>query len=443
MPQEMKTRTRSFVAPPLPLPLNHEKIFASDGSLITENDYPTTYPISSITPFGFIESVHSVSHKGPPFKEGGPFMLKRFTVRNNPLFTSMKFSMNHPAGYRFDYDTHGYTTVQPDYWSLLGLPPQSFDSSYLVSSFSSFDFPGQDLAAYGPTAIRRFSPLKPGANSGQALVELLHDGLPKLPLLLFNKLKNFRSLGSEYLNVQFGWAPFLKDLQDLYKTWHSIDSRISQIIRDNGKPIRRKGSLSKDISTDEFSLAGNGIYNFPSIRPLSYVGGDPKRSLVRTTVISQDIWFSGSFRYYLPFDLTNEWTPAAKLALFGLNPTPSLLYEVMPWSWLIDWFSNIGDVISNLSSNGIADLIIDYGYIMRHSKTETTWYIKYADNLNASYGAEPVSFSNPTPSQTVKTIFETKERVAATPFGFGLQIADLSDRQLAILTALGLSRSNF
>jgi hypothetical protein len=115
----------------------------------------------------------------------------------------------------------------------------------------------------------------------------------------------------------------------------------------------------------------------------------------------------------------------------------------MPWSWLIDWFSNVGDVIANLSSNGIADLTYDYAYLMRHASTRTEWSLQIPQHKIAIFDGVPAVDLPRSSTGSVTELKETKERVAATPFGFGVQFDDLSVRQIAILSALGLSRLNF
>jgi hypothetical protein len=54
--------------------------------------------------------------------------------------------------------------------------------------------------------------------------------------------------------------------------------------------------------------------------------------------------------------------------MFGFQPTPSLIYNLTPWTWLIDYFTNLGDLYDNLS-RGVEDrLIAEYFYLM-HERT--------------------------------------------------------------------------
>jgi hypothetical protein len=115
----------------------------------------------------------------------------------------------------------------------------------------------------------------------------------------------------------------------------------------------------------------------------------------------------------------------------GLNPTPDVLWQVTPWTWAVDWFSNAGDVISNWSAFHIDGLVMRWGYQMEHSIIRDTYSLVGARDVSGD--AQPVS--------DVTFITETKVRVKATPYGFGIDLGGLSPFRLSILAALGLSRS--
>lgn len=439
MPQELTTVERANLRMSGPLAQNR---YYSDSGNGFEYSSADPDPAVQVVLSGIHESRTSMGHKGPPFKEGGPFRVKRYRYQCQSAGLSLPDSYLYPLSYGpgNQLTTYsGLTTIDPYLLGLHGLtPPTGYDD--LKARHDSISFPSIDLNTYGAQAIDRFSPLKPGSGSGQFFGEL-HD-LPRLPLRNFKRLAFFKGLGSEYLNYEFGWKPFLKDLQDMYHAYQNLNTRMKQIVRDNGLPVRRSGKLFYDVDNSNTEFAVDySVYPQPQAWNADIVGTTGKSAL--TTKSTTCIWFKGRMRYYLPFDTSNEWPLNAKLALFGLNPTPSLLYELMPWSWLIDWFSNLGEVISNLSSNGIADLIIDYGYCMRHTKNVTTATFRYPSRFLYNSMGNSLETGNSYDQLWASSTEETKERVAATPFGFGLQLSDLSVRQAAILAALGLSKQNF
>jgi hypothetical protein len=438
MPFNQYTKTRYRFSGAVPLALSVEDYLDTFG-----NPHSRTSDVDFAYSFGCKETLSSVSHKGPPYKEGGPFMMTRFSARRS--LATRSWESKRPQDSTSLLLRESYSGPGIDGSSdCLSLVPKTITKEFLDTKYTAMVFPSQDLSSYGPTAIARMSPLRPSANVGQFLVEL-HD-LPKLPLKMFTKAGFFKALGSEYLNAEFGWKPFVKDLQDMYKTWQSVDSRIRQLVRDNGKPVRRRISLTHDVDTiEDIPQPLHQLRVYPNgwgetvDNTINHHGSKCTRKVMAYT----DIWANGRFRYYMFYNSDNHWNDKARLALFGLNPTPALLWEVMPWSWLIDWFGNIGDVITNLSSNGIADLIIDYAYIMRRYRKTTGYYMTTYPTYVNPWGEQSDLVRIPPVSLITEVVEERKERVAASPFGFGLHIDDLSARQYAILVSLGLSRNNF
>jgi hypothetical protein len=121
-----------------------------------------------------------------------------------------------------------------------------------------------------------------------------------------------------------------------------------------------------------------------------------------------------------------------KANILGTRLTPEVLWELAPWSWLFDWQANVGDILSNLSLLSADGLVMRYGYLMCH----TLAYNRYVIPAGARF----------TPGVETGPIFtvlgrETKERVRATPYGFGLNPDSFSIRQWAILGALGLTKT--
>lgn len=437
MPQTLTTKIRNRIGPPVALGRTTE--YDLVGGVITplvlgSQEYAHLYVAR--------ESLTSVGHKRP-FREGGPFQMTRYSMSRT--YVDKQVDVKAPTSYSGALKEVKFSGVTID--KPTGSIPLVYTDADLKAKYTSMvSFPTIDLNTYGPRAIEMLSPLRPTANLGQFLGEL-REGLPGIPLAAFRKAQFFKSLGSEYLRTEFGWKPFIKDLQDMYKTWESLNSRMAQIIRDNGKPVRRKVTLKHEVITQPSTETVTPCRLYPNMVYEGVYGNEQalldQVKTVRTEQTKEFIWAVGRTRYYIPDVTDDQWTTRAKLALFGLNPTPSLIYELMPWSWLIDWFSNAGSVISNWSSNGIADLVIDYAYIMRSFKKETTYstftYPTYASPWG---GGTQIGRFNPVTLVTKETE-ERKERIAASPFGFGLQIGSLSARQFAILTALGLSRQNF
>lgn len=304
------------------------------------------------------------------------------------------------------------------------------------------------------TGYKRARPGNPVGGLGQFLVEL--RDLPKMPLrgvldkargvsikqaprFLLERLNDYRSLGSEYLNVQFGWKPFVDDVRKLYELWHTIDSRMAKIVKENGRFIRRKATVSNETTTGQTQESKDYAYYQVGGAPPGNVGLFGRTVYSVTSKTTERVWFVGSFRYYIPDVSSSQWDKRARAALFGALPTPELLWNVLPWSWLIDWFGNVGDVVSNASPNAVDNLTMRYSFIMRQV-TQRTEYVAQVfhrgfSNADAVWPGVDQAF------KTIETV-ETKARVGGgNPFGLNVQLPSLTAYQLSILAALGISRS--
>lgn len=296
------------------------------------------------------------------------------------------------------------------------------------------------LDAWGAKAIARCKPTNAIADVSVALGEILFSGgIPKLTGSAVKRwqdgTRKARNVpGDEYLNVEFGWKPMIREITNVMLAIDRADAIMAQYERDSGRMVRRKyefpieTSVSSTVLTNRapFTLASSGALNKSTFAGSQVIS-------VRKTEIRR--WFSGAFTYYLPggYDARSEMTRRALLAkkILGLSLTPETLWNLSPWSWAVDWFSSTGDVVSNLSDWKTDGLVLRYGYMMEHSVIEDTH--TYVGDTGFQSSAEK-------PDKVV-LVSETKVRRRATPFGFGLTWNGLTPRQLAIAAALGLSRS--
>lgn len=307
------------------------------------------------------------------------------------------------------------------------------------TSFPAIDGASTDtqLKALGTTAIARTLPTNPVAGAAQFLGELKRDGLPSLPGLeaLMSKRRYNQKVGNENLNFEFAVKPFISDLQKFATAARDSEKILKQYKRDSGRNVRR---------SFEFPLVEQTTFTTPSYSSALPYGTQTSPALFDrsgvsysvTTVKRRRTWFKGCYTYYLDPGETalGKAKRTSQLAnkLLGVRITPELLWELTPWSWAIDWQSNLGDVISNFSALQSDGLVLRYGYIMEENSVEVTHTVK---GLKPK-GGGPTAFS-----ETYGRV--RKRRIAATPYGFGFDIGGLTPRQWAILVSLGISKGGF
>ena len=309
----------------------------------------------------------------------------------------------------------------------------------------------------GSIGISRSLPTAPTAGLGQFLGEL-REGLPKaigqraLGLQFkktwnpeYNKYtrgihlkpRNVRAiarrmpkdLADEFLNYMFGWFPFVKDIKDTYKTYSRQSAILRQYARDSGRNVRRRATVSNTSSTT-VTTGVNPATGSPAMNTAVY---SSRGKLLTTVTTSRRVWTSCCFTYYLPSNegligrLRQFEAKAAKL--YGLRLTPHLLWQLAPWSWAADWVGNVGPLIKNWSAFANDGLVMRYGYVMEEITVTTSYTLQGTKLIN---GASLDS------TQTFTQV--SKQRVGATPYGFGLNPDGFSPKQWAIIAALGISR---
>jgi hypothetical protein len=288
------------------------------------------------------------------------------------------------------------------------------------------------LNSYGTTAIARVLPTNPTFNAAQFVGELYSDGIPDIvgQQLIRERLRHIRSAGDEYLNVEFGWKPFISDIMNFAKTVKKTHKVLTQYKRDSDKLIRRRYQFPDITDTTSSTSISSAT---PALVSNMYDSGSG--TLTKVSERTTRRWFSGAFRYHLPMgdDALSRMENHVQMAnhLLGIIPTPETLWQLTPWSWAADWVSNTGDVIHNMTRFAQDGLVMPWGYMMENVVARDT-YTLTGMKLKGS------------PSVPLTQVFttEVKQRVHATPYGFGLNTSAFTSRQWAILAALGLSRSN-
>lgn len=313
------------------------------------------------------------------------------------------------------------------------LPARWNDANYLGTPSTQ-----SQLDAFGTTAISRTIPTAPSADLSVFLGELLREGVPKVvgAAALKNKFRNSRDIGGEYLNVQFGWLPFVSELRDISAAIASQEKRFAQLMRDSGRLVRRRFDWPIEVVSSPVNTAA-GYYPWPQLagrRHYNVLGSAYSRHSV-----SKRRWFSGAYTFHfeLPDKQHERLADQAKKAriLLGLDLTPAVVWNLAPWSWLADWVTNTGDVLTNVSSFNRDDLVLRYGYIMEEVIRESVYGLNRVEFKDFEVVRSQVG------SMEDKYTTTIKNRSKATPYGFGLNTSGFSPKQWSILGALGIARA--
>lgn len=313
-----------------------------------------------------------------------------------------------------------------------------------------------ELAAWGATGFARTIPTRPESEIATMLGEFSIEGIPRDPREMAQRWRDtaarfkrsFESsgnrsgwmqraregrryandVGGAHLAVAFTWFPFLSEVVNMTNVYLDRAKIIAQFERDSGRLVRRRRVLD-DRRWSGASTKETNRYPWPSGASYLWSAGG---ELTTHLQYHRKVWFSGAYTYYVRFPgagLLHSEGAQLRNRLFGDRITPSMLWNIAPWSWLIDYGTNIGDVMTNMSQFSRDNLVARHAYVMCHTTVTRTVQLRNAQPRNGS----PIDC-------TLVTRTETKQRARGNPYAFALTPTPLTARQTAILAALGLTR---
>lgn len=397
---------------------------------------------------------HPFGYKNPKdgrlYDFGGPFLTGKVQVHTPARFTrKFKLSGSNPGGSIIYEGTLGPSAGLLTSYDQPLPASNTWDSFRTLRVFEDLSSKIQ-LEARGTTAIAQCSPTQQAADVFVALREISRDGLPHIPGVSQDKLSRalddfhrkkkaglIKGTAEEYLNIIFGWSPLLADVGKIYRSIRDFEKNMQQFKRDAGRVVRRKYHFP---NSQEHVVLQDGptTQAWPSgilTDSRLYASGEVvNRHFYHDKRIERNQWFSGAFTYYLHEGdaLIDKMLALSQEAdyLFGAGLTLENLWNSSPWTWFVDWFANAGDVISNFSDMISHGLVLRYGYVME--STVSKHHIDYSPTKSRQ-GVVSLRDAD-------YTVY-AKQRLAATPFGFGLNVAGLSAQQKLIMAALAITRA--
>lgn len=273
------------------------------------------------------------------------------------------------------------------------------------------------IAVAATTALARTNPGR-AVVSAPVFIGELRD-LPHALRSAGDFVRDLRKVGAknssgQYLAWQFGWKPLFDDLRKVIQFQDSVDKRAKELAR-----LYDRGGLKRRIELGQYSAHSESNSTIEST-----LG-----SLI-TTRMSTDTtvrrWATVRWRpTKVPTVITDlVLRKLARKAVFGLSIQAEDAWNLMPWTWLSDWFLNIGDFLEAYNNRIPAQASLVN--VMTETKTLRTW--RRTDSHIWARGGNSSS--------------ERVTRRRDLSFGgIGADFQFLTGRQLSILGALAITRT--
>jgi hypothetical protein len=180
------------------------------------------------------------------------------------------------------------------------------------------------------TVLARSNPSRPVVDLPVFVAEL--GDLPKLVQVAGRTL--IEKIAHGNLALQFGWKPLISDVNKMLAFTDHVAKRQAELQR-----LYDKGGLKRRIKLGSDTVRSS----FSNLTTESVAG-----SLVSKGTISHTVERWGTVKWRpttLPlFNTPGSYSQSVR-AVLGLDLTMSTIWEMIPFSWMADWFSDCGDFL--------------------------------------------------------------------------------------------------
>lgn len=146
---------------------------------------------------------------------------------------------------------------------------------------------------------------------------------------------------SQHLSYNFGWKPFVRDIKNTFKGLSDFDARLAKFASNAGK------RLTEHRSDSYSQLTSSGVFN---PLPELYPGFQWAQTSVERTY-TYHCATTVQMTYGIPEYSQNELKVRAYLDTLGLHVNPSNIWAVLPWSFVVDWFVDVGNHLEQYQSD--------------------------------------------------------------------------------------------
>jgi hypothetical protein len=134
-----------------------------------------------------------------------------------------------------------------------------------------------------------------------------------------------------YLNAHFGWVPFASDVKSLFNIAKSINDRWRYLRQlEDGHRFKRtlfSGMVSTTSEVYAYGFTFDGYAYYADRRTVRY----------------DKVWFTANAKAVSPLPRGTDVPSLSARMVLGLSANPASVWDFLPWSWLIDYFGNVGD----------------------------------------------------------------------------------------------------
>jgi hypothetical protein len=262
----------------------------------------------------------------------------------------------------------------------------------------------------------------------------------KVPSKRISKIRAFktslRDIPKEYVGYHFGWAQTYRDMTSLMLAPDKITKRINFLMSRNGKDTTYR--TKRTFASADTGVSGFDYDNLSGEYDLSIESKIERETELRLVI-------NANFRFP-DVDLPNFKTHLFREKL-GIYPSVTDMYNLVPWTWLLDWFTGVGNYVEIIDNINHDNTLINWGMLTGVVKGKLTtdfksksdnWSRVYVNNVQVSEDRNVVQNAH---TSTCEYTFQLRKDVSNLPnVHVTSDISSLTNYQASILGGI-LSQS--
>jgi len=253
----------------------------------------------------------------------------------NTGFTSDHYTWSRGARQGYNGPTIG-GTVKAEF-------PHSYLGSNTVFSVPGFH-PGAPNEHYAHKLVAQTQPFRRGSFS---ITVQIRELIELATLFQFGGHSFLNFAGNSYLNFKFGWESFLRDINAVNGIFKDHQLRVKELLRLAEKGLNVRKNVHLFSKSDTYVSNPFPIMSFPY--PAWAMG--ITRSKVKHSVRGSIRWglAPGAWRFFEELEAEGSiWTLAMEKLVGFEAPSPQDIWNIIPFSWLIDYFLKIDDWLASM-----------------------------------------------------------------------------------------------
>jgi len=323
--------------------------------------YYDTYP----NPSGLSFSKEKIAYdRGRAFFKNVVQTKEIRSLRESPKYwINSTFPGTNPVNYS--------TFMMPDWYAALAegtVPGHPNNPSLGLITIQLTDLDGALRRAHR-NMLPRMEDISGGTNIANFILEL--RDIKTMFSLWKRSFGVLRNLSAGVLNYSYAWKPFISDLQNIHGALTRMNDYVDRWNKDAkaGQIWTRHADISGDVWRTDQSATSSSIGSTFGAFCQNHTGtNDYYTSYVESVVVKAHLAFKPN---RLAFSGLNKL--AAYFDVAGLGDPLSIIWEAIPFSFLVDYFVSVGKFVSQFDHDFtfIPITIVNFGYSIKTSQRYT------------------------------------------------------------------------